>query len=347
MSSYALRRRKLRALAKEHENVIVTRPQNIFYLTGFWGGGVGVILDDGSVLVTSSMERERAEQSAMETEVIGASAKSGMKEELGKLLRKGSSVVDSAGLKVGGPVTVDDGLFLRARRTKDKEEQNKIATASRKIDRVYKLIEREAKEGMTEREVAADVMRAATLEGLTPFGSEGSLSPVIVATGENGAYPHAEVTDRALRDGDLVVIDLFFRFEGYGSDETRTFAVGRLSKEKREAYDAVLAAQKRGIQLSRAGTECRRVHAEVSRELGRNSLLRYFTHGTGHGVGVDIHELPNISAASRDRLQENDVVTIEPGVYLPGKYGIRIEDTVLVGTRGAVLTHYTRDLVVL
>ncbi len=347
LSSYALRRKKLRSLTKDNENLLVTKPQNLFYLTGFWGGGVGVVLDDRLVLVTSNMERRRAEKSAGETEVIGVSTNSGITGEVRKLLRRGSSVVDSGGLKINGRVTVDDGPYLQARRTKDREEQDKITTASRKIDRIYELLEREAMEGMTEREVAADVMRAATLEGLTPFGSEGSLSPIIVAAGENGAYPHAEVTDRVLRDGDFVVVDLFFRFEGYGSDETRTFGVGRLSKEKRQAYQAVLAAQKRGIQCSRAGVECRRVHAQVSRVLGRSSLLRYFTHGTGHGVGVDIHELPSISAASGDRLRENDVVTVEPGVYLPGKYGIRIEDTVLVGMREAVLTRYTRELVVL
>ncbi len=346
MDAHRLRRKKLRVVAERYDNVLVTKPQNLFYLTGFWGGGIGVVLDDRVVVITSMMEKERAKESTTGTEVVGVSTSSEIWDEARSRLRKGSSVADSnIDRKIAVNLTVDDGLFLKARRTKDREEIEKILTASRKIDRIYELIEREVREGMTEREVAAEVLRAATLEGLTPFGSEGSLSPVIVAAGENGARPHAEITDRSLREGDLMVVDLFFRFEGYGSDATRTFGVGRISGEKRDAYQAVLAAQKKGIQLSRTDVEGKELHARVSQELG--SLEKYFTHGTGHGIGIDVHEMPNVGRTSRDVLQENDVITIEPGIYLPGSYGIRIEDTVLVGMQSAVLTHYPKELVLL
>jgi Xaa-Pro aminopeptidase/Xaa-Pro dipeptidase len=346
LNTLALRRKKVRTLAKGHENVLVTRPQNLFYLTGFWGGGVGVVLDDRVVIVTSKMEKERAEKSTVETEVMDAAA-GDLWKEVRKLLRSGSSVADSSELegKGIGKLSVDPEILLRARRTKDRDEIEKIEVASRKIDRIYELLEREARGGMTEREVAADALRAAILEGLTPFGSEGSLSPVIVAAGENGAFPHSEISDRVLKEGDLVVVDLFFRFEGYGSDETRTFGVGSVSKERRDAYQRVLEAQKTGIALSRSGSKANELHAEVSKALG--PLSKYFTHGTGHGVGIDIHEMPSIGKAMDNVvvLQESDVITIEPGIYKPGNYGIRIEDTVLVGIQPAVLTHYTKDLV--
>jgi Xaa-Pro aminopeptidase/Xaa-Pro dipeptidase len=346
LDAHRLRTKKLRAIAKSYDNILVTKPQNLFYLTGFWGGGIGVILEDRVVLVTSKMEKERARGSTTGTEVIEAPARSDLWDEVGKRLKNGLTVADSnIDRKVVRKLTVDDNLFLEARRAKDKEEIEKISTASRKIDRIYELIEREVKEGATEREVAAEVLRAATLEGLTPFGSEGSLSPVIIAAGENGAYPHAEVTDRVLRNGDLVVVDLFFRFEGYGSDETRTFGVGRVSKEKRDAYQVLLDAQKMGVRLSRMEVNAQELHAKVSQELG--SLEKYFTHSTGHGVGIDLHERPNLGKASDDILHENDIVTIEPGIYVPGSYGIRIEDTILVGMQPAVLTHYTKDLVLL
>jgi len=349
-SGYTKRRRRLREIAGEYSNILVTKPQNIFYLTGFWGGGVGAVLEDRVILVTTQMERPRVEGSSVETEVIGVPALLNAWDEMRGNLEGGPSLVDSS-LGGGKPLpkglVVDEGLFLRARRTKDEEEVGRIVSASRKIDKIYEFIEEEAKPGMTERQVAAGAMKVATLEGLTPFASEGSLNPIIVAAGSNGAYPHAEVTDRAIGDGDFVVVDLFFRFEGYGSDETRTFAAGRVSEEKKRNYHSVLAAQEKGCELAIKGVECARLHGEVVKELENASLARYFTHGTGHGVGIDIHEMPSIGRTSTDVLERGDVVTVEPGIYIPGRNGVRIEDTLLVGTRPRILTQYTKDLVVL
>lgn len=348
MSTYARRRRNLRSLAEKYSNILATRPQNLFYLTGFWGGGVGIVLEDRLLLVTTEMEMPRAEKFGVETEVVGVPTRANIWEEVRGHLEEGPSLVDSGyGKQSVKRLAVSEDQFLRARRTKDEEEVERIMSASRRIDRIYEFIEREARAGMTEREVAAEVMRVATLEGLTPFASEGSLSPVIVAAGNDGAYPHAEVTDRVIRDGDFIVVDLFFRFEGYGSDETRTFGVGRISAERKRRYQAVLSAQRRGCALSTTGIECSRLHGEVVNDLEKASLAKYFTHGTGHGVGIDIHEMPSIGRTSCDVLQGGDVITVEPGLYFPGRYGIRIEDTLLVGARPRILTRYTRDLVIL
>ena len=348
MSAFSKRRGKLRRLATGYSNILATKPQNLFYLTGFWGGGVGLVLEDRVLLITTQMETPRAEVSCTETEVVGVPTRVDIWKEVQRHLEDGTSLVDSYYRKT--PVrklVVSEEEFLQGRRAKDDEEVGRIMSASKRIDKLYELVEREARAGMTERQVAAEVMRMAVREGLTPFGSEGSLSPVIVAAGENGAYPHAELTGRELREGDFVVVDLFFRFDGYGSDETRTFGVGRISSEKKRHYQAVLSAQLRGCELAKEGLECSELHREVVRQFKKVSLSDYFTHGTGHGVGVDVHEMPSIGRTSSDILQRGDVVTVEPGLYFPGRYGIRIEDTLVIDKRPRILTRYAKELVTL
>jgi Xaa-Pro aminopeptidase len=174
------------------------------------------------------------------------------------------------------------------------------------------------------------VMDRATLESLSPLAAEGSLDAVIIAGGENAALPHADVSDRVLKKGDLLIADIFFRYKGYCSDCTRTFAIGAVDKDRRTAYNAVLEAELKGIELARVGVTGRSVHDGVKSELDKRDLGRYFTHGTGHGVGIDVHEEPSLGARSAATLEPGDVVTVEPGVYLPGKYGVRVEDTVVV-----------------
>jgi Xaa-Pro aminopeptidase/Xaa-Pro dipeptidase len=348
MSAFSKRRKSLRSLAGGYSNVLAAKSQNLFYLTGFWGGGVGVVLDDRVLLVTTQMETPSAEKSCVETEVVGVPTRADIWKEINRHLEDGTSILDSGrGKKPVKKLTVSEDVFLRARRTKDNEELGRIKSASERIDRIYEFIEREVRVGMTERQVAAEVMRLATLEGLTPFASEGCLSPIIVASAGNGAYPHAELTGRKLKDGDFVVVDLFFRFEGYGSDETRTFGVGKISPEKKRCYQAVLSAQLRGCELANEGIDCSKLHREVVKELERASLSSYFTHGTGHGVGIDVHEMPSVARTSSDVLEGGDVVTVEPGLYFLGRYGIRIEDTLAVGEHPRILTRYTKELVTL
>ena len=174
----------------------------------------------------------------------------------------------------------------------------------------------------TEREVAAEVVKTALIAGATTSGFGGSLSPTILASGENGAFPHSELTDRKIRDGDFVISDLTFRYQGYCSDATRTFAVGRVSGEMKRNYGAVLEAQEYGARLAKAGKVCSEIHEGVVSRLKRHSLEKYFVHGTGHGVGIQVHEAPSLGRESKTRLARGDVITVEPGVYFPGKYGI-------------------------
>ena len=344
MSIFGKRRQRLLSAASGFDSVVVTNPKNLFYLTDFWGGGIGIVRDDTTVLVTSVMEERRATESGKEVEIVPTVGKLKQYEEvLSRLHGRVLSDEDDAGLGK----TTDVDLFIAVRRRKDAEEMARIGGASRRLDKIYKMLESSIRQGRTERQVAADVMKLATEEKLSPLPAEGSLSPVIIGSGENAAFPHADLTDRKLRRGDMVVADIFFRYEGYCSDCTRTYAVGSVSQERRDAYQAVLDAQLQGVKLAKKGARGRAIHEGVNGVLKEHGLDAYFTHGTGHGVGIDIHESPSIGRTTKDILREGDVVTIEPGVYLPGKFGIRIEDTLTIGDRTRVLFDYTKDLLVI
>ena len=170
------------------------------------------------------------------------------------------------------------------------------------------------------------------------------MGPIIIASGPHGAYGHSELSDRRLEPGDFVVADLFFRYEGYHSDETRTFAIGTVAPEMKKNYEIVREAQQSALDLMRDGVPCGEVNDAAVEVLRRHGVDRFLNHSVGHGVGVEIHELPRVAKGSRARLEKDDVVTDEPGVYFVGKYGVRIEDTVRVDRKPQPLTRFTKDL---
>jgi Xaa-Pro aminopeptidase len=344
LSTFGKRRERVLSLASGFDTVIVSNPKNLFYLTDFWGGGIGIVEKNATVIVTSVMEEQRATEGGREAHVVAAKGMAAMVEAVKKRAR-GKVLVDQYDPKMKG--TVNEALFLEARRKKDGEEVRRISEGSRRVERLYQLLEKEIRPGRTELEIAGEVMRAATGDGLSPLAAEGSLSPIIIASGPNSALPHAELGGRRVKAGDMVVADIFFRYRGYCTDCTRTYGVGRVSKEQRDGYQAVLDAQLEGVELTKKGARSREVHAGVSAVLRKRGLEKYFTHGTGHGVGIDIHERLSIGAASTDVLAEGDVVTVEPGIYIPGKFGVRIEDTLALGRGVKDLYSYTKELLVL
>lgn len=344
MSIFGTRRERLLSLASGFDSVVVGNPRNLFYLTDFWGGGIGIVGRDSTLIVTSVMEEQRARECAREAEVLPTKGTAAMYESAKKRAR-GKVLTDQYDENFRG--VVNAGLFLEARRKKDSEEIRRIAEGSRRVEKLYRLLEREIRPGRSEREIAAEVMRLATAQGLSPLASEGSLSPIIIASGPNGALPHAELGERKVRSGDMLVADIFFRYRGYCTDCTRTYGVGRVSKERRAGYEAVLEAQIRGVELTKSGASSKEIHAGVVSVLNNRGLAKYFTHGTGHGVGIDIHERPSIGGSSEDVLVEGDVVTVEPGIYIPGEYGVRIEDTLAIGRGTRNFFEYTKELLVL
>lgn len=184
--------------------------------------------------------------------------------------------------------------------------------------------------GVTEREVAAQMEKLA----LEIKDVEGLAFPTIVASGPNGAEPHAEITDRVLETGDLVTVDFGVKIGGYMSDMTRTFLLGAVNEKKRRIYSSVKRAQAAGLKAAKAGMSCKALDAVCRDIIEKDGFGEYFIHTTGHGIGTEVHEDPRLGQASEAFLEAGMVVTIEPGIYIEGLGGARIEDTVVITAAG-------------
>jgi Xaa-Pro aminopeptidase/Xaa-Pro dipeptidase len=348
---FLARRKKVLLLAKEKgaRAILVTRPPNIFYLTGFWGDGALVLDDGNSFFYASSLEHERAVSQAASCDVrrvkYGVSPLEAARKSL-----TGKVVTDSRenlpiGKERGRSLLYENDVFLRTRAVKDLEERDLMRKAARVHDKLFERVAETMKAGLSERQVAASVIGAASQFGAYPPNHESVLSPLIVASGPNSRYPHVELGDRKIRNGDLVVVDIFLRLNGYFSDCTRTFAVGTLSKAQKMAWKAVEDAQSAAKEEVVEGVSASKVDQTARGLLTERNYGKYFIHSTGHGVGLEVHEAPWIRKASKDILTRGNVVTVEPGVYLDAGFGVRIEDTLLVNGKAESLTRFTHDLV--
>jgi Xaa-Pro aminopeptidase len=239
----------------------------------------------------------------------------------------------------GIELVATSGLVERLRRRKDAAEQKAIAEASRLADEAYESVLEGGLEGRREREVAA-----AAHARIRELGAEPSFE-AIVAAGPNGAQPHAEPSDREIGAGELVVWDMGAMLDGYCSDCTRTFAAGDPGAEEREAYEVVLAAQLAGLEAIRPGVGGKQADDAARAVIGDAGHAEHFGHGLGHGVGLEVHEAPGLSQRSEEVLEADEVVTVEPGIYVPGRFGIRIEDLVVVTADGhRILTSLGKEL---
>jgi len=218
------------------------------------------------------------------------------------------------------------------RAVKDENEISDIRAAAAIASRALNTVLERIRPGMTEREIAADLDAAIRRGG----AQEASFS-TIVASGENSALPHARPQDRTVRAGDLITIDFGAVFNGYRSDETCTVALGRADAKQERVYQVVKEAHDRAMEAIRAGVSCRSVDEAARSWIDSQGFGESFTHGTGHGVGLDVHEYPRLSAQSESVLEAGMVVTVEPGVYLPGFWGVRIEDLVVVQKDGCAI----------
>jgi len=202
--------------------------------------------------------------------------------------------------------------------------------AAKATERVFASVLPFILPGATEREIAGQMEDLAMkIKGVSALAF-----PPIIASGPNGAEPHAEITDRALAAGDLVTVDFGVMMDGYASDMTRTFIIGKLSAKQSSIYDSVKRAQAAGLKAAKAGMPCAALDAVTRDVIRKDGFEKYFIHTTGHGIGTEIHEDPRIGAHSEAVLEAGMVVTIEPGIYIEGLGGVRIEDTIVITETG-------------
>lgn len=226
---------------------------------------------------------------------------------------------------------------------KTPEELLKIMKAEAMGDVCFSHILDYMKVGMTELEVAEEIERV-----LLALGAEGLSFPTICVSGSRTEFPHGEPTDKVIEEGDLVTIDMGAVVEGYCGDMTRTVAMGYLTDEQQEVYDIVLRSQKAGLEAVKAGVKCFDVDKVCRDIIADAGYGEYYIHGTGHGVGTEVHEAPTLNTKSGEVLAEYMPVTVEPGIYLPGKFGIRIEDLAIVTDFGIInTTKSEKELIIL
>jgi Xaa-Pro aminopeptidase len=336
---------------RELDCLLVTNMVNVRYLTGFTGSnGACVLGPDERLFLTDFRYTEQAQAQVRGYERVEAGRD--MLGDLAKRLR-GRSGFDDAHVTVevhrklaekaeeGVELVPAGGLVERLREVKDDQELAAMSAAAAIADQVYEELVERGLAGRSEREVARALVRS-----MEDRGAEAASFPPIVASGAHGALPHAEPRDVEIPRGTLVVVDLGAQVDGYCSDCTRTMATGPLDDEAREAYELVLSAQQAALVAVHAGISCKGLDAVARAVIEAAGQGERFGHGLGHGVGLEVHEAPRLGRTAEGELRLGQVVTIEPGVYLPGQVGVRIEDLVVVGEDGPrVLTGFTKELV--
>ncbi|MGI6435100.1 MAG: M24 family metallopeptidase [Syntrophomonadaceae bacterium] len=334
---------------KDLQGILITAPANIRYLSGFTAGADARLLLtlEQQFIFTDSRYREQAalecpdwnyqeeKASALEkmTQVVQGFKKVGF-ESLH------TSYAFYQRLAQSMPLAWEPVLDLveTQRLVKTPAELDKLKRAAQIGDETFTAVLPMIEAGVEEKSLADTIVYL-----LRQKGCEKEAFDAIVVSGENAALPHGRPGSRRFRPGDMVTMDFGGIFDGYVGDMTRTVAVKPATKRFREIYRAVMEAQQTGLDIIRAGVSCRQVDEAVRKCLQVRGLDQYFTHGTGHGVGLDIHEGPRLAASSLETLQENMVVTVEPGVYIPGWGGVRIEDTVIVTRSGVeIITHSSK-----
>lgn len=355
MSAEPPRIKRLRAelIERELDALLVTNNHNVRYLSGFTGTNGTLIVSQGSaILLTDFRYIVQASDQAEYFEIVdgGTEPRKKLIEAFGAATTVGFDDADlrvkfHAGLVKELPEGVSlepaSGLVEAIRAVKDDHEIDAIARAAMIADSIYVSLASEGLVGRTELDVAWRIEELAR-EG----GASGLSFPSIVAGGAHGALPHAEPRDVAIEAGQLVVLDLGVIHDGYCSDCTRTFATGPISDSARAAYELVLDAQKKSLAGVLVGAECREVDAIARDVISADGMGDKFGHSLGHGVGVEVHEMPTLSSRSEGQLVAGNVVTVEPGVYVEGEFGVRIEDLVVVSSDGPrVLTPFTKELV--
>lgn len=327
--------------------LLVTSLVNVRYLTGLESSNAAVLVEpDGAATLYTDFRY--AEAAAQLDGVAFHRTPRAVVPALGGLLSGRRIAVEAAHLSLafaeqlradGVDVVATSGVVEALRAVKEPGELDALRRAAAISDRVYEELAGQPFVGRTETELAWWLEQA-----WHDAGADGPAFDAIVAFGENGARPHAKLRDEPIPEGTLVVVDAGCTVDGYRSDCTRTFFTGEPEGRLRELYDLCLQAQLDGLAAVRPGAPGREVDAASRVAIGEAGLAEHYGHGLGHGVGLDVHEEPNLRPESDAVLAVGNVVTVEPGIYLPGDVGVRIEDLVAVTEEGCErLTQVTKE----
>lgn len=361
--------------------VLLDSPSNLYYYTGFTGGESVFIMtadngQEGGYMITDSRYYEQVEKECPDITLIRLEKKDysttvkelleeiGILEELsagnGSSAGQGTEKDGKASIAIEASMSlsrylklckacgealfqVEDELIQESRMVKDEEELAKIAKAEAIGDVAFSYILDVIKPGMTEAEIALELEFFMKRQGASKLSFD-----TIVASGPNSSMPHAQVTERKLENGDFVTMDFGCVYQGYCSDMTRTVALGMPTDEMKKVYQIVSDANQRAMEGIRAGVACQEIDALARDYIAKQGYGEYFGHGLGHSVGLEIHEEPRFSPKCKVVTKENMVITDEPGIYLPGRFGVRIEDLVVVKKDGfECLSHSPKELIIL
>ena len=336
------------------DTVVAFEPENLFYMTGFWGEAIGVLDRNGTTTISPELEMERAKEESTDCKIVKSERGKGSLSTLIRLLKGKKVCTDSNSYdiiqtlkKSNLAVKSTTDPFYRAREIKDLGEINLIKKTSSILDKMYELCVDEIKIGQSEVELQTILMSYAMEKEAFATGYKSTLNPLIIAGGPNSALPHAQVTKRKFAKGDMVVVDLTLRYKGYVSDATRTFGLGSVSSEAKKVYDIVKKSQEAGLKAVKPKASCKSIDDVCRKIISKKGYGKYFIHSTGHGIGLEVHELPCLSPLSKTNLEKNMAITIEPGIYLPKKFGVRIEDSVIVNNKADVMHKFTKDLIII
>ncbi len=340
------------------DGVFISSAENRLYFTNF-SSSAGYLLatKNGCVFLTDSRYIEAARNTVKGCDVVELKKLSEQLPDLCQKLNCKCLAIESkrmtlsefkklkkllAGVKILDSDIVEE-MINGLRMIKNKKETEKIKTAQAIAEKAFYHILNFIKIGVTEKEVSLELDFF-----MLKNGAHGLSFDTIVVSGKNSSMPHGVASDKKIEKGDFITMDFGAVFEGYHSDMTRTVAIGSVNDKQLDVYQTVLNAQLSSLELIRSGILCAQADAAARDFIEKAGYGRFFRHSMGHGVGIEIHEQPSLSPSYAGTLKEGNVVTVEPGIYLPGEFGVRIEDMVIVKKNGCEnLTHCKKELIIL
>ncbi len=352
--------KRISALAQnlpENCTAVIENAENRFYFTGFHSSlGYLVVNKNGAIFLTDSRYVEAAGNQIEGAEIVEYFSLATIRDALAKLgatkviMQSETTTVANANTFKAAfdncEVVFDDTLdkiIASLRIIKDDSEVEYIIKAQRIAEDAFTNVLGLIKPGITEKEIAL-----ALDFYMLSHGADALSFDTIAVSGKNSSLPHGVPSDKKVENGDFITMDFGAVYKGYHSDMTRTVAVGNISDEQRKVYETVLAAQLKALDGVKAGVNCCDADAIARDVITKAGYGDFFRHGLGHGVGVEIHEAPTVSPKGNVTLRENMIITIEPGIYLPNRFGVRIEDMVCVTENGCKnLTNADKSLIIL